>query len=356
MDMLPGMTVLRIVMTVFFLPLVCGSFFAVRIKTCGGRGLFLHAYVYGWIAVVALFEAVCVPYVAALGKFSSFCTVYTVSVLALAVCSAAAALAVWKKNKGKTDAGGKKGIAGWAKALWVLVILSVAAQMVFLFFYNHMDGDDSYYVAQSVIIDFFDTMFQRDSYTGLPYGLDVRHALAAQPVFVTWLSRMCGLHAATTAHAVLGPVFLGTMYGVHTMIGRALFSEKRDYVPVFLLILQVWYLWGNVSIFTPETFLYTRTWQGKAVFSNIIVPLVFYLLYQLMEEWRGIYVVLLILVSVAGIFTTTAAVFLLAALFGITLLYCLAAKKERKKCLRLLWCFLPEIVYGGVYLCLLKIW
>lgn len=356
MDMLPGMTVLRIVITVFFLPLVCGSFFAARIKSCGGRGIFLNAYVYGWIAVIALFEAVCVPYVAALGKFSSFCTVYTVSVVALAVCSAAAALVVWKKNKGKQDACGKEGIAGWAKALWVLVILSVAAQMVFLFFFNHMDGDDSYYVAESVIIDFFDTMFQRDSYTGLPHGLDVRHALATQPVFVTWLSRMCGLHAATTAHAVLGPVFLGTMYGVQAMIGRALFSQKRDYVPVFLLILQVWYLWGNVSIFTPETFLYTRTWQGKALFANIIVPLVFYLIYKLMEEWRGIYVVLLSLASVAGIFTTTAAVFLLAALFGITLLYCLVTEKERKKCRRLLWCFLPEIVYGSVYLYLLKVW
>ncbi len=365
MGVLPGVTVLRIVITVFFLPLLCGSFFAVRVRKYEGPGILLKAYLYGWIAVFALFELICVPFVVTLGKFSSFCRVYNVCVFLLAVCSLSGAGFVFCRKRRRMPIGERQrekaayrenASGGFTRVLWGIVIVSVLAQTVYFYFYNHMNGDDSYYIAESVITDFFDTMFQRDAYTGMPLGLDVRHALATLPLFVTWLARMCGLHAATAAHAILGPVLLGMMYGVYTLLGQALFEKEKRYVPVFVLIVEVWYVWGNVSIFTPETFLYTRTWQGKAVFANIIVPLALYLLCRLIRQRRAMNTVLLMMVSVAGIFTTTAAVYLLTALFGLTALYCLISERKWGGCLRILLCLLPELCYGGIYLYLLRVW
>ncbi len=394
---MPAVTVVRILIVMFVLPLMCGSFFAALLRRHEGRGFLLNAYVFGWIVVFCLFELVCTPYVVTLGKFSSFYKVYNPFLLVAAFVSITASVVVLcKRRKPAEDqetgisgeeAGEKEYTAGtsgeemdgeeraagtsrsetdgkavrdktawWAWILWAVVIASVLAQMVFFYFYNHMNGDDSYYIAQSVITDFVDTMYQRDAYTGTPMGLDVRHALSVLPIFVTWLGRVCGLHAATAAHAVLGPVLLAICYSTYALIGRALFSKNRNVVPLFVLLVQVWYVWSNVSIFTPETFLYTRTWQGKAVFANIILPLAFYLLYRLLTEWKAVYMALLIILSVAGIFTTTASVYLLSALYGITALYCLITQRRWKKCLCIAVCVIPAVLYGLVYLWLLRTW
>lgn len=383
MGVMPAVTVVRILIVMLVLPLMCGSFFAARLRRHEGRGFLLNAYVFGWIVVFCLFELVCTPYVVTLGKFSSFYKVYNPFVLSAAFLSmTAAAVVLCRRRKPAEDPGieisggeadeeeyaagtsvrdtdGKTArdkTAWWAWILWALVIASVLAQMVFFYFYNHMNGDDSYYIAQSVITDFVDTMYQRDAYTGTPMGLDVRHALSVLPVFVTWLGRVCGLHAATAAHAVLGPVLLAVCYGAYALVGRALFSKNRSVVPLFVLLVQVWYVWSNVSIYTPETFLYTRTWQGKAVFANIILPLAFYLLYRLLTEWKAVYMMLLMVLSVAGIFTTTASVYLLSALYGITALYCLITQKRWKKCFCIAVCIIPAFLYGLVYLWLLRTW
>lgn len=396
MGVLPAATVVRILIVILVLPLMCGSFFAARLRRHEGRGFLLNAYVFGWIVVFCLFELVCTPFVVALGKFSSFYRVFNIVILvASAVSMIAAVIVLCRRRKpakdremeisgeadeeecaegiseGGTDqeerAIGTSGcevdgkaardkIAWWAWILWAIVIASVLLQMVFFYFYNHMNGDDSYYIAQSVITDLIDTMYQRDAYTGTPMGLDVRHALAVLPVFVTWLGRVCGLHAATAAHAILGPVLLAMCYASYALVGKALFAKKRSMVPLFVLLVQVWYLWGNVSIFTPETFLYTRTWQGKAVFANIILPLAFYLLYRLLTGWKSSYMMLLLVLSVAGIFTTTASVYLLSALYGITALYCLITQRQWKKFLSIAVCVAPAFLYGLVYLWLLRKW
>ncbi|MBD5482970.1 MAG: hypothetical protein HDR15_10715 [Lachnospiraceae bacterium] len=411
MGVMPAITVVRILIVMLVLPLMCGSFFAACLRRHEGRGFLLNAYLFGWIVVFCLFELVCTPYVVTLGKFSSFCKVYNPFLLFAAFASiAAAAVVLCRRRKpaedtgtwtsedetdaeeyaaetGEDEAGEEERAAGisgdetdeeeraagtsvretdgkaardktawWAWILWAIVIASVLVQMAFFYFYNHMNGDDSYYIAQSVITDFVDTMYQRDAYTGTPMGLDVRHALSVLPVFVTWLGRVCGLHAATAAHAVLGPVLLAICYGAYALVGRALFSKNRSVVPLFVLLVQVWYVWSNVSIFTPETFLYTRTWQGKAVFANIILPLAFYLLYRLLTEWKAVYMALLMILSVAGIFTTTASVYLLSALYGITALYCLITQRRWKKCFRIAVCVIPAFLYGLVYLWLLRTW
>lgn len=360
MGVLPLETIVRIFIVMLVLPLMCGSFFAARLRRHEGRGFFLNAYVFGWIVVFALFELICTPFVVTLGRFSSFCRIFNLCVFAAAFLSTAAAVFMLCRDRRRAGrakaADGMQKTAWWAWILWAAVIGSVLVQMVFFYFYNHMNGDDSYYIAQSVITDLMDTMYQRDAYTGTPMGLDVRHALSVLPVFVTWVGRVCGVHAATAAHAILGPVLLAVCYSAYALLGKALFGKNRHMVPLFVLFVQLWYLWGNVSIFTPETFLYTRTWQGKAVFANIILPIAFYLLYRLIAEWKNVYLVLLLILSVAGIFTTTASVYLLSMLYGIAALYCLITQRSLKKFFRVAVCVLPAFVYGLIYIWLLRTW
>ena len=53
---------------------------------------------------------------------------------------------------------------------------------------------------------------------------------------------------------------------------------------MFIIIMAVFQMYGNVSIYTNETFLLTRTWQGKSVAGNFIIPAVFLMFLCLFAE------------------------------------------------------------------------
>lgn len=367
-----GILILKIVFFIVCLPAACGLFAAERERCEGGSFSPVRVYVYGWLLMFALFEVVCVPYTVLQKHFHSLAQVYTVCVIVMAAASLVLSAIVGKKADRKRvadrkNSAGRKNSAEPVRKedrkariavilLWIAVILFIAAQMVYLVFYQHLDGDDSYYIAESVLTDYYDTMFQRDAYTGMPMGLDVRHALSSNPVFITWLARVCGVHPAVMAHTILAPVFLMLMYGIYAMIGQAFLKEHKNYVPLFVLLINIWYLWGNVSIYTAETFMYTRTWQGKAMFANLILPLMLYMLYVAVKEGRRIQWVILSLLCVVGVFVTTAAVYLIPLVYGIVGISLWIREKSFRRCFYLMLCCIPCLLFGMVYRYLLMVW
>lgn len=356
------MNMLLVVFFVGILPLSCGIYPAIYERKEGGDFFIARIYVYGWVLMFALFEVLCVPYVVLLKSFRAFSKVYLICVLILAVASMV--LGVWRLNKqGRTSlaqvhmqekAKGNRKIGYYI--LWGAVILFVLVQMVFLYFNGHMDGDDSYYIAQSVLTDYYDTMFQRDAYTGMPIGLDERHALSVNPIFITWLANMCRMHPAAMAHSVLAPVLIMLMYCVYALLGRALLKEHRSYVPVFVLLVNVWYIWGNVSIYTAETFMYTRTWQGKAMFANIVIPFVVYCLVEVLQSKRRTQWAMLFLLTFVGAFVTTAAVYLIPLVYGIVGVFAWVREKSFRPCFHLILCCIPSMLLGIVYCYLIVTW
>lgn len=363
-------TALRVIFFIGMIPIACGMYAAMYDAETGKGQFWLKAYVYGWIIQFAAFEIVCVPFVVCFRKFSEFSAVYNVCILIIALVSLGGSAWYFRKRKKGHMTGPRAEVQKEAVqeepvnskhrryitfVLWCVVAVVVALQMGYLYFYNHMDGDDSYYIAESVITQFFDTMFRRDAYTGMPIGLDVRHALSVMPVFVTWLAEMCGMHPAAMAHSILAPVLLMLMYLVYSLLGYALLKKHHHYVPVFVLLVNLWYIWGNISIYTAETFQYTRTWQGKAAFANIIVPLVIYFLYRALCEGKKLDWIMLFLLSACGVFTTTASVYLLPIVYGSAALWKLVFEKKWRLCLSMILCCIPSIVYGGIYYYLLAV-
>ena len=96
-----------------------------------------------------------------------------------------------------------------------------------------------------------------------------------------------------------------------------LLENRIDFTTVvlFVLLIGLWYIHSNVSLYTAETFAYTRTWQGKAVFANIIVPLAFCLITDIYSRKKNT-LPLCCLLSFCAVFCTTAAIFMLCVLYG----------------------------------------
>ena len=74
------------------------------------------------------------------------------------------------------------------------------------------------------------------------------------------------------------------VYLIYVEIGRILFRERQQVIPVFMIIVSMLLMFGNVSIYTPATFFLMRTWQGKALVENLVFPMIFWLFLWMMED------------------------------------------------------------------------
>lgn len=320
-------------------------------------------FIYGYFVMFALFELVGIPIVIFVTYHSFSLLSYLFTALSLALGLAGAAL---------TWFGGKKGykLALWKreesrqmaleeKICFLIFFLLLAFQMYMLFTRASFDGDDAYYGVQGVIAQQLDSLYRINPYTGRSAPLDVRHALALIPVYEAFIGRMSGIHATIIAHSAVPPVFLALTYLVYFQIGKKLLHNKKDMLPMFMIVLALLQMFGNVSIYTNETFLLTRTWQGKSLTGNFILPGVFLIFLCLFENngeggkkaSKGTgYWILLACVNLAAGVSSSLAVLLSALLVaGLAVLFAVYKRKFSILVKAGLTC-IPSAVYVLTYL------
>ena len=201
--------------------------------------------------------------------------------LILVLSLAGAGIALWEKKRGYglSFAGFDrfKESSPEEKIVMLLFLGLVGFQMYMSFTRASFDGDDAYYGVQAVIAQQVDTLYRVNPYTGRSAPLDVRHALALFPVWEAYLGKMCGIHATIIAHSVVPLVLIPLTYVLYFQIGKALFGGKGKQLPMFMMLIALWQLFGNISIYTTETFFLTRTWQGKSFAGNFVIPAVLWI-------------------------------------------------------------------------------
>ena len=308
-----GVALLLIVITL--VPLLCGTVI-MRFMHTQNRSM-AGMYASGWFVMFALFEVVAVPFIITKRSFHLMADVYTVVVLLVALVGAFFVKRVWVSLR--EQAANQEKSSRLCKIGYLVVGVLVIAQMFFLVFHQYYDGDDAYYVA--VALDSFekDVMYMHSAYTGYPYPeVEMRHALSPVPVWIAWLSKLSEIHPTIIAHTVLGPVF---------------------------------YVFGHVTIYTAETFAYTRTWQGKSMYANLVIPMMYLaLLYVSDKKWGLGEWALMWVAIVSGAFCTSVSIFfgtVFIVIFGICLSF---YRKEKRDIPGMLACLLPCLVLGLLYI------
>lgn len=309
-------------------------------------------YLCGWFLSFAVFELVSVPFILLERSFTEVVIVYslvTLGILGLSVWFGRDLLKEFaSRNRWKK---GFLRMSGWTRLGWVVAVLLIGAQLVAAVALEYYDGDDSYYVAQAVMTDTFDTMYLRDNYTGYIYPLDARHALSPTPIYIAWMSRISGIHPTIISHSVLAPIWLLLMYCAYGQLGKRLLAKSREWHPLFLIFLSIWFLFGNVSLYTAETFIMTRTWQGKGLMAGVILPaLLLCLIYLGDKKPRLGTWMLFIEVIVSAVFATSVSFMLIPTVVGVAAVLIGWQKKSAKTVLLMGVCCLPCIVLAFCYL------
>jgi len=246
--------------------------------------------------------------------------------------------------------------------LWAIFGALILLQFILSALVMTSDGDDAFYIGQALLAVDTDRMYLYDAYTGMFTSyLDYRHILAPFPMWIALLSKASGIHVAILAHSVLPMFLMISAYTIWGMTGERLFAKKPENLPLFLILLLLIISFSNYSVYTAETFLLTRTWQGKAILAGQAIPMAFYLFVLLAERTEpeqeagssrpvaGIFV-MLFFVNLTGTLSSTMGVLALALMecvFGV-----LIAIRNKKRMLPLYTALtlLPCAYYGLLYM------
>lgn len=257
---------------------------------------------------------------------------------------------------------------GWAQRIeWLLFFFLLGFQLYKAAAYASFDGDDAYYVVESLIAQQADVMYRILPYTGRPTDLDVRHALAVFPMWIAFVAVKSHIHATIVSHFVMPLVLIPLSYLVYYEIGRILFCQDRiekvaddslfhkENLPIFMILMSLFQIFGNVSIYTNETFFLTRTWQGKAVAGSLVIPALLWVFLQLYAggakkrgKDAGLWMVFVCINMTAGI-CSSIAVFLVSILTAVSALCLACTKRDLKVILRMGAACIPNVIYIAVY-------
>ena len=254
----------------------------------------------------------------------------------------------------------------WAERIeWLLFFVLLGFQLYKAVAYASFDGDDAYYVVESLIAQQADVMYRILPYTGRPTDLDVRHALAVFPMWIAFVATRSHIHATIVSHTVMPLVLIPLSYLVYYEIGRRLF--RRENLSIFMILMTMFQIFGNVSIYTSETFFLTRTWQGKAVAGSLVIPALFWMFLWIYDgkkevtekrttprkagrrhEDIGLWIVFVCINMTAGV-CSSIAVFLVCILMALTA-FCLAiTERDYRVILKMGAVCIPNVIYMAVY-------
>ncbi|MCM1568168.1 MAG: DUF6077 domain-containing protein [Roseburia sp.] len=339
------------------LVLVPGCIGAMLYPVGRGGNKLIFGWVSGQILLWAGFQLICVPLILVNKSFGQVMQSFVFFAMALLLLSAGVCLRRGCKDrpgaerfKGATRERGKRFYLLWG-IFWMLLLL----QLFLAVFLAYEEGDDAYYVAISSISVDADNMYMKHPYTGGATDLDVRHALAPFPIWISMLAKLSGMAAVSVAHVALPLVMLPMAYGLYFLLGERLLKERRQQLPYFMILVELLVMFGGYSVYTTENFLLVRSAQGKAVLGNIIIPFLILLLYLLLEHLQegvrlGIgYWFLMAALMTAGCLCSTLGSFLLCMLVGIVGICAVVCYRKWKFILPLTGCMLSPVCFAVLY-------
>ncbi|MBQ6588722.1 MAG: hypothetical protein IJI01_08590 [Butyrivibrio sp.] len=300
-------SVLKLILFMFVIPFCIGVLFnsilpVVR-RTVG------ITFIFGYMIYFAVFEIIAIPCMLCyVYNAFSYCTrFYLIFSIVLAVAGVVKAVILLKKNgldylvlfPGETHATAhellsprsdprmlKLNYSLESRIYWVIFFVLLVVQMVLSVVMSSFDGDDAYYVVESLLAQQADVMNTILPYTGTSTSLDIRHALAVITMWIAFMARVSGVHATIMSHSVMPILVIPFVYLVYVEIARILFRRRQEVIPVFMIIVSFLMMFGNISIYTPATFFLTRTWQGKAMVNSLVFPLIMWVFLWMLEDSR----------------------------------------------------------------------
>ena len=165
-------------------------------------------------------------------------------------------------------------------------ILIVALQTALILHAYEFTLDAAYYVANVTTSLETDTMNIYNPYTGdWQNHFEMRYLFATYPMEEAVMCRITGIHPLIWTKTIMAGSSLILSNIIYYRIGRELFSDK-DGKTLLMLFFAAIANFFYISTFTSSEFLLTRSYEGKTLVGNIVLPVIILLFIKIREDFR----------------------------------------------------------------------
>ena len=341
------------------LPALIGVIWVKYLKIQGKIESFCNAWILGLITMLCAGQLVLVPAILFERTLTEAVIIWKVLLAIPAVVSCFLLLpdifGVSAAEKAESEPPKKKPVS-WIVIFGILAAILIFIQAFIPMKYQHIDDDDSRFVAEQVSAVVHDTLLKDDPITVDFMYWDVgevrKDISSPWPMYVAMCCRIAGIEAAIFSHTYFPFFMIIICYVVYGMIGRILFRGDMEKTFLFLIFLSVFHIWDYTSTHTLASMFLLRIWQGKAIVAGFIIPLLLYLFYRIYEQREdgNRWITVLYIVGFASSLLSGMGIIIapiLVALYGaLDFLY----RRDIKRVLAIWSTAIPCAIYMGYYL------
>lgn len=153
-----------------------------------------------------------------------------------------------------------------------------------LFFYK-LDYDDSFYLSLANQSMYDESIYSYDSTTGnKDFPLMAFYELESWELLLSFFGFLSKISTPILAHTIIPLILIPLSYFAYAKL-FSVFVEKK-YIALMLIFLSIFHLMGAYSSFSQGNFLLSRMWHGKAIYLNILLPLLQYYSIKYLIEFK----------------------------------------------------------------------
>lgn len=271
------------------------------------------------------------------------------------------------------------GLPSWGKSLWTLksrlkmhgfwaliLVAAAIASIVFVMLYSDASSDADYYAGMVSTSVYTNTIGRFDPTCGAYLKVfKSRYAFSCYPFHNAVIAQLFKIPPVVQTRTVMSAVNMGMSLIAAYLLGRVLFTgraakggkirpidgglsaQSRRNADRFVLFVLVLHLVSS-TIYLPGIFLYTRTYEGKALIVNIVLPCVLALCAAMYRDGRSVMMRDLFWINLAAVCFSASALF--SPVLSILAVLPLAVMRKRWNYLTLLFVTsLPVILWAAAY-------
>lgn len=236
----------------------------------------------GFFMYYFIFQIISLPLILTRQALSTLSIVWTVVVLLVFIFSMVLNKNVWKHSYQQIIS------HKWWNPASVIIFLIILAQIVLVLSHytnNHMDA--AYYVGKVSTDVYTNTIGQYDPYTGEKLAFfAMRYLPATYNVHDAVICQLSGLHPLIETKTTMSVIVILLSNLVSYKCAEILFQDYKKAQVCMFFFISIINLF-NYSAFTSSGFYFYRTFEGKSILANIILPAIFYTFLRLYKDRRS---------------------------------------------------------------------
>ena len=235
----------------------------------------------------------------------------------------------------------------------IFIITAVFASVILLSYQFTLDA--SYYVGNTATALQTDTINMYDPFTGewLDH-YEMRYFFATFTINDAVICSILHMHPLIWCKITMAGTAVLLTIMVLYMTARRLFGTDMRRIAVFILLAAVADLF-MITIYTTSAFLTTRTYEGKCLLANVVLPGMFYIYVCLLEDVKDSRSWLLLFLTALGASAlSSSSNMLIPAMIAVTFIPLAILRKDLWVIPKAAACMLPGMILTVIYIAYVK--